>query len=212
MLPFAGFPFSPRNSSLLSFFGAGVPAIVLTTWAPARPPLKGSIFRPLARVALPPVIVMAAFAVAIHLVTRLRTEHAFLTAHPGASQTAALDHALPIAQTSTIAFLILCSLRLIPFVAPPTEWFTGGAPLRGDWRPTAVAAVLIVLFAGMCALRLTRHLFELSTIAAWEWVMVSVAAVAWALLVRLIWRSHFLDRLLRTHPTEPSESARRVGP
>jgi hypothetical protein len=47
----------------------------------------------------------------------------------------------------------------------------------------------------MCALRLTRHLFELSTITAWEWVMVAVAAVVWALVVRLIWRSHLLDRL-----------------
>ena len=197
MLPFAGFPFAPRNSSLLSFLGAGVPAVVLTAWAPARPPLKGSVFRPLARFALPPVVVMSVFAVAIHPVVRALVESAFLAAHPGASSAAALDRALPIAQTSTIAFLILCSLLLIPFVAPPTEWFTGGAPLRGAWRPTLTAIGLLALFAGICALPLGRHLFELSTMTTWEWAVVCGAAVAWALLVRLVWRSGLVDRLLR---------------
>jgi cation-transporting ATPase E len=62
MLPFAGFPFAPRNSSLLSFLGAGVPVIGLTAWAQARPPLKGSIFRPLARFSLPLVLAMIPLA------------------------------------------------------------------------------------------------------------------------------------------------------
>ncbi len=202
MLPFAGFPFAPRNSSLLSFLGAGVPVIGLTVWARARPPLKGSIFRPLARFSLPPVVVMIPIAVAINLLARSRAEAAFSAAHAGASSADAFAHALPIAQTATISFLILCSLLLIPFVAPPAPWFTGGAPLRGDWRPTWMAAALLALFAGLAAVPFSRHLFELSTLPVWEWVMVVLGAVVWSLLVRAVWRSTWLDRLLRTSPAE----------
>ncbi len=80
--------------------------------------------------------------------------------------------------------------------AAATAWFTGGAPLRGDWRPTLTAVGLLALFAGICALPLGRHLFELSTMTTWEWAVVCGAAVAWALLVRLVWRSGLVGRLL----------------
>jgi cation-transporting P-type ATPase E len=198
MLPFAGFPFAPRNSSLLSFLGAGVPAIVLTACAPARPPIKGSIFRPLARFTLPPIAIMSVMAVAIHLVVRSRAETAFAAAHAGASPAAAFDFALPVAQSATIAFLILCSLLLIPFVAPPVKWFAAGAPLRGDWRPTLAAAGLLALFAGIYLLPFSRHIFELSTLTAWEWALVSGGAVVWALVTRLVWRSGLADKLTRS--------------
>ena len=202
MLPFTGFPFAPRNSSLLSFLGAGVPAIGLTAWAQARPPLKGSIFRPLARFSVPPLAVMIPTAVAVNLIARWRAEVAYSAAHQGASSADTLTHALPIAQTATITFLILCSLLLIPFVAPPTPWFTGGSPLRGDWRPTWMAVALLALFAGLAAVPFSRHLFELSKLPVWEWGMIVLAAAVWALLVRTMWRSRLLDRLLKTRPVE----------
>jgi len=203
MLPFTGFPFAPRNSSLLSLLGAGVPAIGLTAWAQARPPLKGSIFRPLARFSVPPLAVMIPTAVAVNLIARWRAEVAYSAAHQGASSADALTHALPIAQTATITFLILCSLLLISFVAPPTRWFTGGSALRGDWRPTWMAVALLALFAGLAAAPFSRHLFELSKLPVWEWGMIVLAAAVWALLVRTIWRSRLLDRLLKTRPVEP---------
>ena len=203
MLPFTGFPFAPRNSSLLSFLGAGVPAIGLTAWAQARPPLKGSIFRPLARFSVPPLAVMIPTAVAVNLIARWRAEVAYSAAHPGVPSADALTHALPIAQTATITFLILCSLLLISFVAPPTRWFTGGSALRGDWRPTWMAVALLALFAGLAAAPFSRHLFELSKLPVWEWGMIVLAAAVWALLVRTMWRSRLLDRLLKTRPVEP---------
>jgi cation-transporting ATPase E len=96
----------------------------------------------------------------------------------------------------------LPSLLLIPFVAPPTQWFAGGAPLRGDWRPTWMAAALLALFAGLAAVPFSRHLFEFSTLPFWDWLMIVLAAVVWSLFVRGTWRSRVLDRLLRTHLAE----------
>lgn len=65
-----------------------------------------------------------------------------------------------------------------------------------------MAAALVALFAGLAAVPFSRHLFELSTLPVWEWVMIVLAAVVWSLLVRTIWRSRSLDRLLRTRPAE----------
>ena len=172
-----------------------MPALGLTAWARPGPPLKGSVFRPLARFAVPPTVFMAVIALAIHLLVRRHEIRQYLAAQSSASAQQAFDHALPSAQTATITFLILCSLILIAFVAPPTDAFTGGAPLRGDRRPAWMALGLLGVLVVVSALPLTRHLFELSVLDAWMYPALGAAAVLWALIVRWVWRRPWLDRL-----------------
>jgi len=196
MLPMGGFPFAPRNSSLLSFLGAGVPVVGLAAWAQPERPLKGSIYRPLARFALPPTVLLTLMALTIHLAFRLPLEDHYLATHAGATGAQALDYALPYAQTATITFMILCSLLLIPFTVPPIPFFTGGAPLRGDWRPTLLALALLVFLCGVLALPFGRHLFELTALAPWQYGLLAAAAVVWALLLKCVWACGLMDRLL----------------
>ena len=55
-----GFPFAPRQSALLSFFGATVPAIAFALWAQPGPTPKVGLFKLLARFVLPTVVFMTA--------------------------------------------------------------------------------------------------------------------------------------------------------
>ena len=48
-----GFPFAPRQSALLSFFGATVPAVAFALWAQPGPAPKVGLFKLLARFVVP---------------------------------------------------------------------------------------------------------------------------------------------------------------
>ena len=56
VMAIGGFPFAPRQSALLSFFGATVPAIAFALWAQPGPTPKVGLFKLLARFVLPTVV------------------------------------------------------------------------------------------------------------------------------------------------------------
>ena len=62
-----GFPFAPRQSALLSFFGATVPAIAFALWAQPGPTPKVGLFKLLARFVVPTVVFMTAIGTGIYL-------------------------------------------------------------------------------------------------------------------------------------------------
>ena len=212
MLPFTGFPFAPRNSSLLSFLGAGIPVLGLTLWAIPGQPLKAASTSPW-RVSLcrrrcssPAWRWRSTCGCAI--TTRTPTSAATPSSRPRAET---LDYALPYAQTATIVFMILCSLLLLPFTVPPVRFFTGGAPLRGDWRPTWLALALAGCLALTLALPLGRTIWELTALPLWLYGVDVVLDVVWGLLVKGIWRASILDRVLAC-ATSPRLKADRRRP
>ena len=80
-----GFAFSPRQSALLSYLTATVPTIGLIIWAQSGQTIKGRIYRPLARFAVPATILLAAFELAVYALYFKTGEHTFLLAHHGAT-------------------------------------------------------------------------------------------------------------------------------
>ncbi|HEY7091961.1 MAG TPA: hypothetical protein VH393_02200, partial [Ktedonobacterales bacterium] len=82
------------------------------------------------------------------------------------------------------------------FVEPPTPWWTGGDVLSGDWRPTWLALGLGALFILMELIPPLRDLFALERLGAVEWTLVVGSSVVWLFLVRLMWRTRILERLV----------------
>jgi hypothetical protein len=111
------FPFSPRQSALLSFLTAGIPAIALAAWArPARVG-RGSTLGGLANFAAPAgltvtlvgLLLFAAYCVPIF---ELAADDAVTIREINA----ALKETLPQAQTALTYFLTVCGLLLVVFV------------------------------------------------------------------------------------------------
>jgi len=190
-----GFAFSPRQSALLSYLTATVPTIGLIVWAQAGQTVKGRIYRPLARFAVPATVLLALFELAVYALYFKTGEHSFLLAHPGASTQQAVQAALPQAQTATTALAVLCGLLLLPFTVPPSMRWVGGARLRGDRRPAIMAAVLFVVYLAIVYTPGGRHLFALQPLRILEQILLIVIAVSWGFTVRAIWHWHLLDRL-----------------
>jgi cation-transporting ATPase E len=198
IMALGGFPFAPRQASLVSFVSAGMPAVAFAAWAKPGATPKVGLFKLLARFVLPTALFLLALSVGLYLAYALPAKSTYLAAHPAAGEEELLKFAYPAAQTALTLFASFCGILLILFAVPPTRWFAGGSKLRGDWRMVGVVAALLGFVFSVLAIPLGRTLFELKQLPAWQYAAIFALALVWALLCHLVWRSRVLDRWLGT--------------
>ena len=181
-----GFPFTPRQSSLISLLTVGIPTVALAAWAKPGPTQRKTLLLDLVHFVLPAT-----------LTASLVTLFVFLIAVALASS-AGQPEAMVIATAySTITvFVTVCGVLLLVFVEPPTRFLAGGDVLSGDWRPTILAAVLLVGLAVLLVIPPARAFFELRALTFLDVAVIAGAALLWALLLRFTWRFRLLERLL----------------
>ena len=122
-----GFPFAPRQSALLSFFGATVPAIAFALWAQPGPTPKVGLFKLLARFVLPTVLFMAGIGTAVYLVWAIPAEHAVTTV-AGTTEKELAESGYPPAMTALTIFACLAAVFLILLIVPPNKWWAAARP------------------------------------------------------------------------------------
>ena len=191
-----GFPFAPRQSAMLSFFGATVPAIAFALWAQPGPTPKVGLFKLLARFVLPTVVFMAGIGTAVYLVWAIPAEHVVRTV-AGTTEKELAESGYPPAMTALTIFACFAAIFLILLIVPPTKWWAGGAPVvRNDSRMLGVVGFLFASMAFILTVPLMRTLFELTTLPWWQYVVLLGLAFAWSQLCLLVWKTHLLDRWL----------------
>jgi cation-transporting ATPase E len=195
------FPFSPRQSALLSILTAGVPAVALAAWAHPVRAARGSTLGRLASFAVPAGL--AVTLIGLLLFAGYTIPVFDLVARGSVSVdevNAALKHALPRAQTVVICFLTVCGLLLVMFVEPPSRFWADTDEPSGDRRPTWLAIVLLVGLLAIAFVPTLSGLFDLRPVKPLDAAVIAAAAAVWVFLVRWAWRRHLLERFLGTDP------------
>ena len=160
------FPFTPRNGALLALVTVGLPGLVVVAWArPVKSPQD--FVRTVLRFAVPAAVAVAAVALPVY---------ATYLANTGS---------VDIARSALITITTFCGTLLIPILAPSsrTDAPQGGAPRGHDWRPTLLAASMVVLFGAIMALPLARWFYEIEPIPLTDAVVLGLISLAWALVV-----------------------------
>lgn len=184
------FPFSPRHSSLLALLTVGVPTLALAAWARPGVVRRRNLIRWLMRFVLPPTLGMGILGMGVFLitlVTRFQGVEAVMQRQP-------FSDALLAAQTVLTGFTIICGLVLIPFVEPPSKFWVGGDRLSGDWKPTLLAGGLLGVYIVIMAVPFLSSMFDLVPLTWLEYLLIVIATVAWAVMVRWAWRTRVLDK------------------
>jgi cation-transporting ATPase E len=87
-------------------------------------------------------------------------------------------------------------LGLLPLLEPPVGESMSGADADGaDVRPTVLALAMLALYGAFFLVPPLREFFELSLLAWADVAVICVAAVVWAILVLVMWRTRLVDRL-----------------
>jgi cation-transporting ATPase E len=194
------FPFSPRQSALLSFLTAGIPAVALAAWArPSRAQRGGTLGR-LASFAVPAglaVTLIGLLLFVLYCVPVFEVARGSVTVD---EVNATLKDTLPRAQTVVISFLAVCGLLLVMFVEPPNRFWAGTDEPSGDRRPTWLAIALLLGLLAIAVVPPLSELFDLRPVKLLDVAVIAAAAAVWVFLVRWAWRRHLLERFLGSNP------------
>ncbi|HYI21477.1 MAG TPA: HAD-IC family P-type ATPase [Candidatus Limnocylindrales bacterium] len=170
-------PVSPRHNTVLALLTVGIPALFLALWArPARPGLDS--LRRILRLVIPPALALAALGLPIYYYFFNSTDD------------------LVYARTAFTTFAVFCGLGLLPLLEPPVGESMSGADADGaDVRPTVLALALLALYGLFFVVPPVRDFFELTPLAWPDIALIAGAAVAWAVLVLLMWRARLVERV-----------------
>jgi cation-transporting P-type ATPase E len=181
-----GFPFSPRQSSLITLLTVGIPTVALAAWAQPGPAQGNKLLQRLVHFMLPAILTVSLATLFIF----------FLAVAIAVSRGLPEAMVIATARSTITVFATVCGVLLLVFVTPPIRFLAGGNTSRGDWRPTILAAVLLGGLTLLLSVPLGRAVFEMSALPLFDVAAIVGVALLWALLLLFIWRFRLLERML----------------
>lgn len=163
------FPVTPKQNALMATLTVGIPAFALAAWAkPGRTPK--SLVASSSHFVIPAAVSIAFVGMTVYLFFRSMTDD------------------LELARSALTTTTVMCGLLLVPFVEPPSESWTGGDTLSGDWRPTILAFLLMGLYISIIAIGPLRHFYEIAVLPHSAYVLLGFVVAGWAVGLRFFWR------------------------
>jgi cation-transporting P-type ATPase E len=184
------FPLQNKQSAVVALIGVGFPTLFIPIWAKPGLLPRRSMVRSILHFVIPATLTLTFVSLFVYLFYLVV---AVLDLPPG-SGLAEVNHAVPRSALTTI--LIMGQLLLMPFLKPPTTAWVGGESLSGDWRYSMVAIALFGLYLLVLVVSPIRQFFELYPLGIINYLFIGLIALEWCLVLRLMWRSRFLDRFL----------------
>jgi cation-transporting P-type ATPase E len=192
------FPFSPRQSSLVTLLTVGIPTVALAAWAHPGPAYGKKLFLRLVHFVLPAVLTASLMTLFVFLIA------VAIAVSRGLPETTVIT----TARSTITGFATVCGILLVVLVAPPTRFLAAGSSSSGDWRPAILAAVLLGGLTVLLSIPLARAVFEIGVLPLFDVAAIVGVALLWALLLHFIWRFRLLERVLGLESEErPSSHA-----
>ena len=174
----AGFPYTPKQTALLTLLTVGIPTIALAAIARPTPRVRERLIRSLLHFVVP-----AAWSLALVALLMFVAYVAF-------------GDSVERARSALTTFSILCGLMLVVFAAPPTLRWTGGEENVAGWPTVALVVPLLGAFAWVITAPERRAFFDLGAMQGADLVVASAACALWAIVLRWSWRRQLLERAL----------------
>jgi cation-transporting ATPase E len=184
------FPLQNKQSAIVALIGVGFPSMCIPIWAKPGLLPRRSMVRSMLHFVIPATLSLTLVSLLVYLFYLVV---AVLDLPPGATL-AQVNHAIP--RSALVSILVMGELLLIPFLKPPTRAWVGGERLSGDWRYSIIALLLLIMYLVIVAVPPLRRFFELYPLDPLHYLFIGLVAIEWCYILRLIWRTRFLDKFL----------------
>lgn len=202
------FPFTPTQSTIFVFLTVGLPVFGLALWAPSGTSQRNTTIISLVHFVIPACFILSLASLAIYGgygYFKLKT--LFLPENPSAIQVEeALKTIIPFAQSSLVTFTLYCGLLLVAFAKPPLKIIVGGNKFSGDWRPTILAGVILVVYFVIILFEPLRKVFNLEILPLADYLILGGLALLWGIIMQCAWRYKLLDRFLKVDLKGPTKA------
>lgn len=189
-----GFPFEPKQSSILVLLTVGIPSFLLAAWAHPSTVEKDEQ-RSLWHFVLPAASTLGLVGLLLYFSQYVLADSLVLL-HPVSAAVAAKKELA--AQTALTIYATFCGIALILFVEPPTPFWVGGNELRGDKRISYLVLAMCIASVLLFTLPPLRSLFDLVLLDGLDYLVIAVCVVIWLFVVRWVWRGRILERFFLT--------------
>jgi cation-transporting ATPase E len=218
-----GFPFGPRNITLLTAMTVGLPTVMIAYWA--RPaPVRGGLLRSVWSFVMPAALSMLAFGLIVYVLAFSFVDRSmqFATVAPqdliafrqevaglydldlSRPENVAFQVANIFAQNAVTIFSLLAGLLLTVFVQPPFRFLAGGRPYSGDKRMMWLALGLFVIFLIGWNIPFLRFFFSVILLPDMTVLALILAAtLAWAVVLLFLWRQRIYERFVLGRNVSP---------
>ena len=178
------FPYQSKQGTLITFVSVILPSLALVLWAPAGVVPRSNLGWLLARFVVPSAVTISTATALVHRFFVLTTAD------------------VAYAQLAVTYTLTISGLVLVILLRPPFRGLTlvsmGQGERSGDWRPTAMVLVLMVLVFVAAQIPLADDLVGLKPLQrAGDYAVVGLAVLAWASAAVFLWRVRPLERVVR---------------
>jgi len=170
----AAFPYSSVHAGVITVFTIAIPNIFLLFWASPDRVSDKSIGQQLAGFILPAGVTGALLIIGVGQLFFTRTADIVY-----------------MRMAVTYSILLAGWLRIL-FVQPPTPFWVGGAPLRGDPRVIRLVLGCAGFLLAILLVPFFRNQLEFSLLASWlDYLLVIAGVLVWVIALRTLWRTGF---------------------
>lgn len=215
-----GFPFAPKQVSILSVLTVGLPAFGLIYWARPTPPDR-PISRMLRQFVMPAALSIALFGLILYLVffflkmrltagmemtPQVVEEYRHWAEIPYTIPLDGIDWRLAnaVARAGLTHFTVIAGLFLILFLQPPVSWFaflTDAEKERFHRKPALLAAVIGLLYGLALTFPPIRRILQFPAYPALATGLIFGMTAVWIVSLRFALKYRLLERLW--HPDSP---------
>ena len=174
----ADFPYTPKQTAVVTLFTVGVPAIALAAWASPVRIDRRRLVSTLLHFVVPAGWSLALVGLAFYL--------AYLV----------LGGSPELAQSALTALSVFCGVAVVLFASPPNRGWADVEAVIGGWRPVALAIVALSGFVWIAMDARASGFFDLAPLSERDIVFAAVVSIMWATALRWIWRAHLMERML----------------
>ena len=179
-----GFPYQSKQGTLITIASIILPSLAMVLWAPVGVVPRAGLGWLLARFVVPSAVTISAATALVYRFFLLTTGDVAYAQ-------------LAVTYTLTVSGLVLVILLRPPFWRLSLVGL-GNGKRSGDWRPTAMVLVLLVLVFVAAQIPLADDLLGLRPLQqARDYAVVGLAVLAWASAAVLLWLLRPLERLWR---------------
>jgi magnesium-transporting ATPase (P-type) len=164
------FFYDPSQGGLIVFFTIVIPSVGLTFWATSGAISEKKILSQLLRFIIPVGFTSALASLVVYFAFR------YLTGDP------------TYAQLGVTYILSLTGILMVLFIKPPSKFWVGDSPLRGDKRFVWMVLAMLILYGIVMMIPLAQELLKVAPLQQIEhYVFILGTILVWTVLTKLIW-------------------------
>lgn len=190
------FPHQPVHGSLIAVFTITLPNIVMSAWSSAGRLTTIEMRRRLLNFIVPTAITLTILTFAVYFVflNRLPSPNfsAWVTKHLNYANVQVFYAELGV----TYALLVAGWLRLF-FLQPPSKFWIGAAPLRGDKRVYSLVAFMVASLIFVISVPTFQVWFKMTWLPYWtDYLIIAMFVAIWVFLLNIIWRFRLIESIM----------------